>query len=261
MISHDRPWHDAGRLMKQRNIPTEGHQALQENLSTYLAHRDEDDGLSPRWQSKLTRDLEEPYRDEQVEQRLDVLQESLKENLQQLPGTPGRVYLTGSFARGRLGGNSDLDGLVEVADEHLDQAFDVLECRIDKQDAAALIPIPADEAHLLQAQLMAQGASIAIEPERIDGGQNLREVYKYVKSKRQQRRETSPIFEAVTQKIWREDMDAKDKRELLSGRSLKSMALRQALRVGGCLSTAPLVGPVMVQVVDGVVEQNHMVAP
>jgi hypothetical protein len=261
MIAPDRHWHDASRLMQSRQIPREGHARLQENLATYLAHRDDEDQLSPRWQQKLDRDLAHPYNDQQVSVRIDQLQESLRENLLQLGEYPSQIYLTGSFARARLGGNSDLDGLVMIEEGGLNFAFDVLEERIEKQDAAALVPIPADNPGLLQAQLMAQGASVQIDVERLQTPGYLRQVYQHVQEQRPQRRETSPLFEAITERVWSEDLGAAGKRELLAGHSLKAVTLRHLMSTGGQISQAPVVGPIVVEAVDQVVEQNHLAAP
>lgn len=66
--------------------------------------------------SKLERDLESPYTDQQVTDRVKVLDRVLCETLARLHGTPEyprRMWVTGSLVHGGFGANSDADVVVD----------------------------------------------------------------------------------------------------------------------------------------------------
>lgn len=100
----------ADRLMEERGIPQDEHVLLRENLASCLfnggasAERD----ASSRWGRKLARDLERPYSDAQVFERLSVLEQRVQElSLHSLPGATW--FVCGGMAKGRFGANSDVD--------------------------------------------------------------------------------------------------------------------------------------------------------
>lgn len=252
----DRHWQDAGRLMAERGIAAQGHQCLQENLATYLSHRDGDDQLAPRWQGKLDRELLSPYADSQVGARIDQLQNSLKTVLDQLPAYPRELYLTGSFSRGRLGVNSDLDAYGTVKPQHLTAAFDLFEKTVAGTDAC-LVPFSEDTPGLNRGNLLAVGASVQVDPSRIGESGYLRKVYQHVQAERSQRKETSALYEWMTGQVWSEELDAQGKREEMENGGLT----RQAMALAGTLAAVPMMGPVIYSTANCFVHQSHLEQP
>ncbi|MEW6281121.1 MAG: hypothetical protein AB1758_21080 [Candidatus Eremiobacterota bacterium] len=121
--------------MQTANVPSERHLILQENLASYLvempdAYLDRLESASPdtlngrirsgyawgqkRWVDKVLRDLEKPYTDAQVAERVEELDADLKRLARELMEHAGRrIYVTGSILQGRLGAHSDLDVVCE----------------------------------------------------------------------------------------------------------------------------------------------------
>lgn len=257
----DQDWQDAGQLMADHGIPAEGHQIMQENLATYLAHRSFGD-LSARWQHKVDRELARPFLDEAVGTRLDVLQKSLLDNVNELPAYPSQLYLTGSFSRGRLGANSDLDGYAVMKPEHMSAGFDSYEKRVEDQDASCLFPLSEDRPGYNRANLMmVAGASVAIDPQQLSRPGYLRETYQGVRAARTQRRETAAGYEWLTGKMWKEGMSASQKREEFEGKTFKSRMMNAAMSLGGTLAGLPLVGPVVRWGANLCVHQQHTDLP
>ncbi len=248
----DRHWQDAGRLMAERNIAAEDHSYLQETLATYLSHRSGAE-LPPRWQSKLDRELLHPYADQQIGARIDQLQSSLKTVLDELPAYPSQLYLTGSFSRGRLGANSDLDAYGTVKPQDLHSAFDAFEKTVAGPDAC-LVPFSEEKPGLKQGNLLAIGASVKIDPARLAEPGYLRKVYQHVQQERRERQETSPLYEWMTGLVWGEELNAQQKREEMERGGLT----HHAMALAGTLSTVPLLGPIVRKTADLFVNQSHL---
>lgn len=123
--------------MERRSIPQEQHVLLRENVATYLLHMpDEFVGKldrgeaeprqgyaqgreSWRWADKMVKDLDKPYTDGDVQERVAAMDAELKEVAEKLMQHAGRtIHLTGSAVKGRLGGHSDLDCVVEGTSHH-----------------------------------------------------------------------------------------------------------------------------------------------
>ena len=82
-----------------------------------------------RWRSKLQREIENPYQDQQVGERLQVCLQDLESVLPEFAKFPHQLYLVGGplgEREGRFGGNSDLDVVMQVTPELLPQAQAVL---------------------------------------------------------------------------------------------------------------------------------------
>ncbi|MBI2267329.1 MAG: TIM barrel protein [Armatimonadetes bacterium] len=132
----------AGRLLKERGLDDPHHVLLKRNIATYLVNAFPGTELaeisknsvtnssqilaqvlSSRWREKLERDLMNPYSDTDVLEHVRQLDGELKEKLrfilEQTGRPPLKVYINGSFAKGRLGANSDLDTVVELRDENV----------------------------------------------------------------------------------------------------------------------------------------------
>jgi hypothetical protein len=127
----------AGKALQALHLKREEHVLLEENLACYTSNykpafqeelgRLEGDELlrrmqtgwaqgEHRWVEKIRRDLEKPYTDSQVKQRFEELQSRFSSESQRLVaenqgGFPARVYVTGSFVKGRFGAHSDLDAI------------------------------------------------------------------------------------------------------------------------------------------------------
>lgn len=255
----DQNWRDAGKLMKERNIPAEQHEILQENVATYLSHRSSGK-LSDRWQAKVDRELAKPFSDDQVGPRIDALQTSLHKIIHELPSFPSQVYLTGSFSRGRLGANSDLDGYAALKPEDVSKGFDSYEKYVETSDAC-LFPMSEKSPGFNRANLMYAGASVEIDPKRLGESGYLRKVYTCVQEARTQRRETSTPYEWATGKMWGEGLSAQGKREQFEGKTLKSRIMNNILSLGGTLAAVPFVGAVVRKVADLCVHQTHLEKP
>lgn len=118
--------------MERRSIPQERHLLLRENVATYLLHMPDafvgqleageaeprqgyaQGQSSWRWADKMVKDLEKPYTDAEVQLRVSQMDAELKKVAEELMQHAGRkIHLTGSAVKGRLGGHSDLDCVVE----------------------------------------------------------------------------------------------------------------------------------------------------
>lgn len=255
----DQNWRDAGQRMAERGIPAEQHETMQENLATYMSHRTRGE-LSDRWEAKVTRELNKPFTDDQVGPRIDALQKSLLENVQELPSYPSKIYLTGSFSRGRLGANSDLDGYATLKPQEVSKGFDCYEKRVESTDAC-LFPMSEKTPGFNRANLMYAGASVEIDPQRLGESGYLRKVYTCVQDARTQRRETSAPYEWATGKLWGEGLSAQGKREQFEGKTFKSRVTNAILSMGGTLAAVPLVGAIVRKVADLCVHQSHLERP
>lgn len=254
----DKDWQDAGKLMDMRGIPAQDHQFMQENVAAYLSHRDAKGALSERWQHKVDRELNKPFTDDAIGKRLDFLQSDLLANVQELPAYPSKIYLTGSFSRGRLGGNSDLDGYAEMKPEQISAGFDSYENRVDGE-GCCLFPMSETRPGFNRANLMYAGASVAIDPQKLSVPGYLRQTYQFVLDHRNEsRRETAGWYEGLTAKMWGEGMNAKEKRESFEGKTFKSRLTNSILAMGGTMAAVPLVGAVVRKVADLAVRQNHL---
>ncbi len=132
------------------------HQIMEQNVANYLAHmrslgdqlpaealRDKQSlqkavsaGMSGvggqrevaeklRWRSKLQREIQSPYQDQQVGERLQECVQDLQSVLPEFAQYPHHLYLVGGplgEREGRFGGNSDLDVVMEVSPEVLSRA-------------------------------------------------------------------------------------------------------------------------------------------
>lgn len=251
-LIRDRHWQDAGRLLRDRGLPEAGYEAMQENLATYLAHRDEQK-LGDRWQAKLERELDAPYTNDQVDRRIDHLQNHLKTLLDELPAYPSRLYLTGSFSRGRLGANSDLDAYAVLKPEHLKAGFDSFEKHVGGSDAC-LVPFSEETPGLNRGNLLAVGASIAVDPKQLAEPGYLRQVYQQVQNQRTQRQETSPLFEWLTGQVWGEELTAHQKRLRMEEGGLT----HHAMALAGTLAGVPWVDSLVYATADLFVTQSHL---
>lgn len=78
-----------------------------------------------RWRSKLQREIQSPYQDQQVGERLDDCLRDLQSVLPEFSKIPHQLYLVGGplgEREGRFGANSDLDVVMKVASDALPQA-------------------------------------------------------------------------------------------------------------------------------------------
>lgn len=127
----------AAKALQWLNLKPQDHLLLEENLACYVSHykpafQEELDRIQGpellqrlqtgwaqgehRWVDKIRRDLDKPYTDRQVEQRLAELQTRFASESQRLVAEnqgafPARVYVTGSLVKGRFGAHSDLDAI------------------------------------------------------------------------------------------------------------------------------------------------------
>ena len=255
---NDKDWVDAGKLLREHNVPAENHTILQENVATYLAHRN--GGIpTARWENKLKRELASPYTDQEVFQHVDRLEDSLQANIRELPEYPSRVFITGSFAKGRLGANSDLDGFSVVKDQNMSAGFDSYEEREANPTGSNLFPLSENAPGYTRGHLLFTGQSVELTPEQIMTDGSLRKAYGEILEGRSiDRRETSASFEWATSKMWGEDKRAKEKREAFESKSLKTRIQNGIMSLGGTLSATPLVGPVVNYVCDKFATQKHL---
>ncbi|MCA9779953.1 MAG: hypothetical protein KC800_24660 [Candidatus Eremiobacteraeota bacterium] len=254
----DKDWVDAGKLLREHNVPAENHSILQENIATYLAHSN--GGIpTARWENKLKRELASPYTDDEVFQHVERLEDSLQANIRELPEYPSRVFVTGSFAKGRLGANSDLDGFSVVKDQNMSAGFDSYEKREENPTGSNLFPLSENAPGYTRGHLLFTGQSVEMTPEQIMTDGSLRKAYDKIRAGRTiDRRETSASFEWVTGKMWGEDKSAKEKREAFESKSLKTRLQNGVMSLGGTLSATPLVGPVVNYVCDKFAAQKHL---
>lgn len=251
-------WMKAGELMSEAKIELANHSHMRENIATYLAHSTRAIP-SARWENKLQRELNSPYTDDQVYRHLESLEDSVQENLRELPAMPGKVYITGSFAKGRLGANSDLDGFAVVKPEHMSAGFDSYERREANPTGSNLFPLSEESPGYVHGHLMFSGQSVEFSPEELLADGTLCKVYEKIRKNRTEDRiETSQSFEWVTNKLWGEDKSAKEKREAFESNSLKTRIQNGIMSIGGTLSQTPLVGTAVNAVTDFFVAQKHL---
>lgn len=254
----DTYWVQAGDLMTQAKVELADHTHMRENIATYLAHSTRSIP-SARWENKLQRELNSPYTDEQVYRHLEELEDSLQANLQELPVMPGKVYITGSFAKGRLGANSDLDGFAVVKPEHMSAGFDSYERREVNPTGSNLFPLSENSPGYIQGHLMFTGQSVEFTPEALLVDGTLRRTYDEIrKGRHEDRVETSQSFEWATNKLWGEDKSAKEKREAFESNSFKTRLQNGVMALGGTLSQTPLIGLAVNAVTDLFVAQKHL---
>ena len=255
---NDPAWNEAGDILEQNGISADDHSLMQENIATYVSHRNFGK-LSPRWTSKLNRELASPYTDAQVHARLESLEDSLQANIRELPAIPTKIYISGSFVKGRLGANSDLNGFAVVDPEHMSAGYDSYEERKGNPDASSLLPLSSDTPNYNRGHLLMTGKSIAVTPEQILKDGFLKATYDNIQAdkKPEDRRETSAAYEKMTSLLWSEDKTAKDKRDTFENPSLMGRIQNGIVALGGALSATPLVGPVVSFAVDLLVAQDH----
>lgn len=112
-LVQDPVYQAADQALAERGLELKDHVVLRENLASCLAQADSSDlsevlGQQSRWSYKLHRDLDKPYTDQQVFERL----QGLEQLCQQLAGNTfpvGQWYISGSLTKGRLGAHSDVD--------------------------------------------------------------------------------------------------------------------------------------------------------
>ena len=257
LTQQDQDWTDAGKLMAERGIPAKNHELFQENLATYLAHRIK--GIpNQRWQNKIDRELSSPYTNEQVYNHIETLEQSLQDNLLELPALPSKIYITGSFAKGRLGANSDLDGFAVMPKHHMGAGFDSYEKREKNETGSNLFPLSENSPGYNKGHLMFAGQSVTLSPKQVLKDGFLRRAYEQIQSRREgNRRETSSSFEKITATLWGEDKTAAQKREAFESQSFRTRVQNSIMSLGGTLSMTPLVGPVINKVCDLFCKQVH----
>lgn len=254
---YDQDWNDAGELLQERGVDLGSHRIMHENLATYLSHRGWSGISSERWQTKIDRELAQPYADREVYEHLEALEDSLQDNLRELPSMPSKLFITGSFAKGRLGANSDLDGYAVLPPEQVPEAFDLFVEREKNPRGANLFPFASDSAGYNQAHLMVSGKSVQVTPRQVMRDGFLREVYDELRADRGRRRETHAVYEWATGLVWSEEKTAEEKRDAFTNDSLGTRLQNATLSMGGTLSRAPLVGPVVNWITDYFVTQDH----
>lgn len=243
--------------MDQRAIPQENHEVYRENLATYLAHAGRT-FPSARWTRKVERELAAPYTNQQVQHHLERLEDSLQQNLRELPAMPSRVYITGSFAKGRLGANSDLDGFMAIPKEHMNAGFDSYERREKETTGSNLFPLADDAPGYTRGHLLFAGQSVAFSADQLMKEGSLSEAYSAILKERDTDRiETSQTFEWITSKLWSDDKTAKEKRDAFENQSLKTRIQNAIMAAGGHLSNGEVTGPAFNWFVDKFAKQSH----
>ncbi len=131
----------ASKILDALQLSSDDHVVMRENLATYMAQLKPDfverlgsksgqDLLGSlrgayangamRWGRKIERDVEKPYTDDQVLERLRSLQTELRDKVENIVASgnsyPSEVYVVGSLSQGRLAGGSDLDALWQAKD-------------------------------------------------------------------------------------------------------------------------------------------------
>lgn len=129
------------RLMKIHGVSGEQYSILRYSIACnlanflqpkdlYMAEFQTDEQLAAKmsepnfWAEKLHRDLNVPYTNEDVEKRLDKMQTEVAFFLKYLASmnyrqSPVQLYVYGSIAKGRFGGNSDIDIYIDSSDKDL----------------------------------------------------------------------------------------------------------------------------------------------
>jgi hypothetical protein len=246
-------WFDAGSLMSEKGLNLQNHRLMQENIATYLAHRPEGEALpTGRWETKLERELSEPYTDNQVFQHVDSLQASLLDNLSELPSYPKEVFITGSFSKARLGANSDMNGYAVLPSDEFQPAFENFQTRFDADKTsknANLFPMSESSPGFNKGMFLVEGTSVKLSTDRLQEQGYLRSVYTdLLDTKNPERTESKPGSDGIVGKMWR----SKFERQTFHFR-----AMRWALHLGGTLSRIPLLGSALEAGVERVVRQDH----
>lgn len=262
----DPKWDAAGKLLQERQIPSKDHVLLQENVATALSHS------GPRFANKLQRELSQPYTDGEVMEHLEEMQEDLKDCLASMASIPHRVYVHGSYSRGRLGAASDLDVLVELDRSAPQKDLDLLR-RSSSDDGPTLFPLFADDLNYNRALFLVNGSSREIDPAQLQRPGYLQEVYQeelvdrgivrdsegtfHKVAPAPDREEIDPVFARVLNAFWGEEKTLDDKWETLYSQGWKARAMRTGFRVVGALSALPGVGWLVHKVVDALIPQDH----
>lgn len=262
-------WDLAAGKLTEKGISQTDHVLLQENVATYLANGASHEGS--RFNLKMQRDLSQPYKDQEVFAHVDELQQSLVDNLAAIPVTPRQVYVNGSFARGRLGVNSDLDALIAL--DGKDRQADLKPLISMASDTSATVfPIFLDDLNYNRTVFMISGSSRKVETEDLKNPTFLRE--KYAEELRARgilkdeagchkvaatphRREIQPTFEKVMETMWKEGQTVEHKWDSLMSDSWKARTNRTAFRVAGALCGLPVVGALFEKAADVLVTQDH----
>lgn len=189
----------AERILGKMNLNDSDHNLLKGNIATYLfngASRktleeigkestlDPDGILSrlerQRWKGKLERDLKSPFTDGEVFGHIKALNSELSEKvkfiLSHSKGYPMKMYIIGSFAKGRLGANSDLDVLVETNDGKLREKIGkdfAQQLKDGKDDSVSMVPLPPQNRLLSEFNARMLGKRIELsDPSAILGDEN-----------------------------------------------------------------------------------------
>ena len=263
-------WEKAGELLEARGIPQQDHVLLQENVATYLANGAEKTGY--RFNLKMVRDLDHPYRDQDVFGHVDELQKSLMDNLAAIPVIPHHVYVNGSFARGRLGVNSDLDTLVALEPKDRDADLKPLQ-KLASDTGATVFPMFTDDTNYNRTVFILTGSSRKVDVQELQDPHFLKKKYAQELEQRgivtdpqagctkvapsKDRKEINPTFEKVMGVVWKEGKSVEDKWDSLFSNSLKARTFRTAFRVCGAMCGLPLVGGVFGKIADFCIKQDH----
>ena len=235
--------------MKEAGIASQDHLLMQENLATYLAHRVS--GIpSKRWQSKIDRDLANPYTDDQVLQRIDDIQELLKEKLSKSGNVPGKLYITGSLAKGRFSPADELDILNVVSQSDYPANLGEAMNRAGQKDLH-FFPLREDQTHYNRGMLMVDGVSREFQSETllVDGA--LKDNYlQSLSEKKTHRRELQP-------RMGMEKWLGKAHRSRYDSESLHSRMMQTAVATLGLTSQVPLLGPLVSRAFEMIIPQNH----
>lgn len=263
----DRHWARSGELLKSRGIPAKDHVLLQENVATFLTHLDEME--SSRWREKIDRDLAKPYTDGQVLHHVDELQNQLIDLVSHMPSPPSKVWLTGSFTKGRLGPHSDLDAyfLMEPGADVSALMKDV------KEDGVIAFPLYTDEPGYNRAMKLITGCTQEVSLETLKKPGSLRGLYRETLAQRGiqvngeaceraadtefDRQETSKIKDWIADSAWETAKTPSQKWEKVYGDSWKSRATHLALSTVGRAAMLPGLGLIIESAVGLLEIQNH----
>lgn len=160
---NDPYWNLAGKLISWSDIPNTDHTILRENIATELSqmvnnkkaktleNNKKSDILNclcdisgdqsvnnwkiARLTSKMERDLHKPYNDKETLKHIADLNLELKTKMEALKKAliynhkpfPIKIFLFGSFVKGRLGANSDLDILFPVKNKDMYGVFHIID--------------------------------------------------------------------------------------------------------------------------------------
>ena len=133
-------------LLAAKGIPEKGHFLLRHNIACYLAQGGyepylrrlleaepwgeklylADLRLHPRFASKLSRELAKPYNDREVLEHIQLLESQVKEvfkSVAQVAPRDFELFVVGSYSKGRIGANSDLDVYYLTSSEDVERAI------------------------------------------------------------------------------------------------------------------------------------------